>query len=46
MIITFCGHDNVSDIHKIKEWLCNVLDQFILEENVIIYLAATVGSTV
>ena len=38
MIITFCGHSHVSDIHKVREWLCNVLDQFIYAENVICYL--------
>ena len=43
MIITFCGHDNVSDIHKIKEWLGNVLDQFIHEENVIFHLGGYGG---
>ena len=43
MIITFCGHDNVSDISIVKEWLCNVLDQFIYEENVISYFGGYGG---
>lgn len=43
MIITFCGHDNVSDIDKVKDWLCNVLDQFVYEENVICYLGGYGG---
>lgn len=38
MIITFCGHNDVSEVNKVKEWLFNVLDQFIYEENVICYL--------
>ena len=42
-IITFCGHDNVSDIDKVKDWLCNVLDQFVYEENVICYLGGYGG---
>ena len=43
MIITFCGHDNVSDINKVREWLSYVLDQFIYEENVICYLGGYGG---
>ena len=43
MIITFCGHDNVSDIQKVREWLCNVLDRFIREENVVCYLGGYGG---
>lgn len=43
MIITFCGHNNVSDLHKVREWLCNVLDQFIHEENVVFYLGGYGG---
>lgn len=38
MIITFCGHSDVSDINKVRECLFNVLDQFVYEENVICYL--------
>ena len=43
MIITFCGHGNVPDSIKVREWLCNVLDQFIHEENVIFYLGGYGG---
>lgn len=43
MIITFCGHDDVPEINKVMEWLCNVLDQFIYEENVIFYLGGYGG---
>lgn len=43
MIIAFCGHDNVPDIHKVREWLSHVLDQFIYEENVICYLGGYGG---
>jgi len=43
MIIAFCGHNNVSDIQKVREWLCNVLDQFIHEKNVIFYLGGYGG---
>jgi len=43
MIITFCGHDNVSNINKVREWLGNALDQFIYEENVICYLGGYGG---
>ena len=38
MIITFCGHDNVPDNQKVRDWLSSVLDQFIYEDNVICYL--------
>jgi len=38
MIITFCGHNDVPDNNKVREWLCHVLDQFVHEENVICYL--------
>ncbi len=38
MIITFCGHSNVSDTDIIKEWLSNVLDRFIHEKTVVFYL--------
>ena len=38
MIITFCGHGNVPDYNQVREWLCNVLDQFINEEEVVFYL--------
>lgn len=43
MIITFCGHDNVQNIDKVKDWLCNILDQFIYKENVICYLGGYGG---
>ena len=43
MIITFCGHDDVPDIHKVGEWLSHVLDQFIHEEPVIFYLGGYGG---
>lgn len=43
MIITFCGHDNVSDIDKVKDWLCSVLDRFVYGENVICYLGGYGG---
>jgi len=43
MIITFCGHDDVPDIHKVGEWLSHVLDQFIHEETVIFYLGGYGG---
>ena len=43
MIITFCGHDNVPDIDKVREWLRHVLDQFLYEENVICYLGGYGG---
>lgn len=43
MIITFCGHDSVSDVCKVKEWLDNVLDQFIDEEDVTFYLGGYGG---
>ena len=43
MIITFCGHANVPDTGKVREWLCNVLDQFVYEENVICYLGGYGG---
>lgn len=43
MIITFCGHDNVSDSNQVREWLCNVLDRFLHEENVLCYLGGYGG---
>lgn len=43
MIIAFCGHDNVPDILKVREWLSHVLDQFIYEENVVCYLGGYGG---
>lgn len=43
MVITFCGHDNVEDINKVRDWLRNVLDQFIYQENVICYLGGYGG---
>ena len=43
MIITFCGHDNIPDINKVREWLSHVLDRFIYEENVICYLGGYGG---
>lgn len=38
MIITFCGHDNVPDSNKVKQWLANALDQFLYEDEIICYL--------
>lgn len=38
MIITFCGHNDVPDIHNIRKWLDNVLDQFKHEKPCIYYL--------
>ena len=43
MIITFCGHNDVPNIDKVREWLCNVLERFIYEENVIFYLGGYGG---
>ena len=43
MIITFCGHDNVSEICKVREWLCAVLDQFMHEKSIIFYLGGYGG---
>ena len=43
MIITFCGHDNISDINSVREWLCSLFDQFKHEENVICYLGGYGG---
>ncbi|MBQ2662378.1 MAG: hypothetical protein IJF80_06985 [Clostridia bacterium] len=43
MIITFLGHNDVPDFEKVSEWLCNVLDQFIYEENVVFYLGGYGG---
>lgn len=43
MIVTFCGHDNVSDPNKVRDWLSQVLDQFISEENIIFYLGGYGG---
>ena len=38
MIITFCGHDDVPDINKVREWLTHTLEQFMYEDNIICYL--------
>ena len=38
MIITFCGHKSVSNADEVWEWLDNVLDQFIHEDELIFYL--------
>ena len=38
MGITFCGHSNVPDAEQVREWLNQVLDQFIYEDEVIFYL--------
>ena len=43
MIITFCGHNDVPDTNSVREWLCNVLDQFMHEENLIFYLGGYGG---
>lgn len=43
MIITFCGHDDVSDIDKVRKWLSNLLDQFIHEKELICYLGGYGG---
>lgn len=38
MVITFCGHSNVPDAEQVKEWLRQVLEQFMDEDEVIFYL--------
>ena len=43
MIITFCGHDNVQDLDQVRDWLCNVLEQFSKKESVICYLGGYGG---
>ena len=43
MIIAFCGHDNVQDIDKVRNWLSDSLDQFLYEENVTCYLGGYGG---
>lgn len=45
MVITFCGHGRVSEPEKVKEWLCEALDQFIHEEKLTFYLGAAVDLT-
>ena len=43
MIITFCGHNDVPDIQKVREWLCCVLDRYTQEEKVVCYLGGYGG---
>ena len=43
MIITFCGHDNVQEVDKVREWLGIVMDQFRDEETVTCYLGGYGG---
>lgn len=43
MIITFCGHDNVPDSDKVREWLNQVLEQFIYDNEIIFYLGGYGG---
>lgn len=38
MVITFCGHGRVSEPEKVREWLSQVMDQFIHEEVLTFYL--------
>ena len=38
MIIAFCGHDNVQNVDKVRNWLCDALDQFLYKESVTCYL--------
>lgn len=38
MVITFCGHSRVSEPEKVREWLNQILDQFIHEEELSFYL--------
>ena len=43
MVITFCGHDSVQEVDKVRDWLCNALDQFQDEENITCYLGGYGG---